>query len=37
MSNKNNLKLSSDALNKLSFDDFAKAVKTLEFDKILYG
>ncbi len=35
MSNKNNLKLSSDALNKLSFDDFAKAVKTLEFDKIL--
>ncbi len=35
MSNKNNLKLSSDALNKLSSDDFAKAIRTLEFDKIL--
>ena len=35
MKNKNNLKLDSDALNKLSFDDFSKAIKTLEFDKIL--
>lgn len=35
MKNRNNLKLSSDNLNKLSFDDFSKAVKTLEFDKIL--
>ena len=35
MKKKNNLTLSSDSLNKLSFDDFAKAVKTLEFDKIL--
>ena len=34
MKNRNNLKLSSDALNKLSFDDFSKAVKTLEFEKI---
>jgi len=34
MKNRNNLKLSSDALNKLSFDDFDKAIKTLEFDKI---
>ena len=35
MKSRNNLKLSSDNLNKLSFDDFSKAVKTLEFDKIL--
>lgn len=35
MRNKNNLTLSSDNLNKLSFDDFSKALKTLEFDKIL--
>lgn len=35
MKNRNNLTLSSDNLNKLSFDDFAKAIKTLEFDKIL--
>lgn len=35
MKNRNNLKLSSDNLNRLSFDDFAKAIKTLEFDKIL--
>lgn len=31
----NNLSLSSDQLNKKSFDGFSKAVKTLEFDKIL--
>lgn len=35
MKNRNNLTLSSDNLNKLSFDDFSKAIKTLEFDKIL--
>ena len=35
MKNRNNLKLDSDALNKLSADDFSKAVRTLEFDKIL--
>jgi len=35
MKKKNNLTLSSDSLNKLSFDDFSKALKTLEFDKIL--
>ena len=35
MKNRNNLKLDSDALNKLSADDFAKAIRTLEFDKIL--
>ena len=35
MKNRNNLKLDSDTLNKLSADDFAKAIKTLEFDKIL--
>ena len=35
MKNRNNLTLSSDSLNKLSYDDFAKAIKTLEFDKIL--
>ena len=35
MKNRNNLTLSSDSLNKLSFDDFSKAIKTLEFDKIL--
>ena len=35
MKNRNNLTLSSDNLNKLSFDDFSKALKTLEFDKIL--
>ncbi len=35
MKKKNNLSLSSDNLNRLSFDDFSKAVKTLEFDKIL--
>ena len=35
MKNRNNLTLSSDNLNKISFDDFSKAIKTLEFDKIL--
>ncbi len=35
MKSRNNLTLSSDNLNKLSFDDFSKAIKTLEFDKIL--
>lgn len=35
MKNRNNLTLSSDNLNRLSFDDFYKAIKTLEFDKIL--
>ncbi|MBQ8758930.1 MAG: endonuclease MutS2, partial [Clostridia bacterium] len=35
MKNRNNLTLSSDSLNKISFDDFSKATKTLEFDKIL--
>ena len=35
MNKRNNLTLSSDNLNKLAFDDFSKAVKTLEFDKIL--
>ena len=35
MKNRNNLTLSSDNLNRLSFDDFSKAIRTLEFDKIL--
>ncbi len=35
MKQRNNLKLSSDSLNKLSYDDFSKAIKTLEFDKIV--
>ena len=35
MKKRNNLMISSDSLNKLSFDDFSKAIKTLEFDKIL--
>lgn len=35
MKKQNNLTISSDSLNKLSFDDFSKAIKTLEFDKIL--
>ncbi len=34
MKSKNNLTLSSDALNKLAAEDFKKAVTTLEFDKI---
>jgi len=35
MNNKNNLTFSSDELNNRSFDDFSKAMRTLEFDKVL--
>ena len=35
MKQKNNLYLDSDALNKLASDDFGRACKTLEFDKVL--
>lgn len=31
----NNLSLSSDELNKKSYDGFSKSIKTLEFDKVL--
>ena len=34
MKSKNNLKLSSDAINAKNNSGFAKAIKTLEFDKI---
>ena len=35
MENRNNLYLDSDALNRLSADDFERARKTLELDKVL--
>lgn len=35
MKQKNNLRLNSDSLNRLAVNGFEKAVKTLEFDKIL--
>ena len=35
MKTRNNLTLSSDDINKVSNNDFSKAIKTLEFDKIL--
>ena len=35
MKNRNNLKLSSDNLNRMAFDNFSKAMRTLEFEKIL--
>ena len=35
MNKKNNLSLSSDFLNKNNTDSFSKAMKTLEFDKVL--
>ena len=33
--NRNNLSLNSDSLNQINSDEFAKAIKTLEFDKVL--
>lgn len=35
MKEKNNLYLNSDNLNRISSDDFSRACKTLEFDKVL--